>query len=86
MKTSGSTAVFHNLDEIPFTIVVNGFKFSGAITPSGHVLSDGIPSEFQVKVPNNPVLTISNENGIWVMPAPDDFVLELGVWLELYYQ
>jgi hypothetical protein len=78
--------LFHNLDRIPFKFYLKGHWISGTITPIGEMLSDGMPSVFQLRIPQSRMVTISNENGIWKMPADEDFVIELGVWIELYYQ
>jgi hypothetical protein len=78
--------LFHHLEKIPFKIYVNGREFSGIVTPIGEALSDSIPSVFEVRMPGRRMVTISNENGVWTMPADEDLVFELGIWIELHYQ
>ncbi len=77
---------FSNLEKIPFKIFVRGDLITGTITPIGELLADGTPSVFKVKLDGSRTLTISNENGVWMMSADEDLVLELGVWIEVYYQ
>jgi hypothetical protein len=77
---------FNKLEKIPFEIYERGSIITGTVTPIGEPLFDGTPSAFHVRMPGKRMLTISNKNGVWNMPADENLVLELGVWIELHYQ
>jgi hypothetical protein len=79
------TVIFHNLDAVPFQIYVAGKEFRGTVTPTGHILPDGIPSAFTVRIPGRRTVTISRQKDGWFMPGPEDLTIELGVWIELHY-
>jgi hypothetical protein len=56
---------FHNLNKILFKIYVGGCEFSGALTPVGEILSDGIPSVFQVRLPKSPPIIWKTSISQW---------------------
>ncbi len=50
---------FNNLKEMPFKVFVIGSVFEGTVMLVGEVLSNGMPSAFQVSMPGKRMVTIT---------------------------
>ncbi len=71
---------------IPFTIEADGQTFTGTLTASGKAVAFGRPNAFIMRLPGQAPKTISIYMGKWVLQASDDFVTQLGVWIENHYK